>query len=328
MVKFLCFLLTCFQYAYSDVETSNTGEQAMIASIRAYVNADPFLSERDISIGAGKSGCDAFKQKTAPVQVLLTWQWLDALSHVNKDTIIVAPKHAIDKRFKGFRLIPIEGVLHTTTLEKIAKEESRIPEGTKVIVMLAGDTQQENGEWALYKKDQLDLFLKKMPPHKGNVLFLNGPRTGKHGLLGKNIVEDTATHRTTTDYVTQYLMDNIKNNPWTVIDFKYGIPSVWGPALKYCLENDGVILVLPGESTSMISEALSLGIRPCLYTHNAMTKTSLKYVEMLIKQGKATRYPAFPKNNKQKPCSPQEIVVVEELKKMIPPVAASIAISE
>lgn len=155
------------------------------------------------SIGDEKVA-EAFKENTAGIQILLTWQWLDGLNYVIKDTIIMAPKHAIDKRFKAFCVIPIEGVVHNTTLEKVAKEDIQIPFGTKVIVMFVDDTQQENGEWALYKKDSLDLFLKKMPSGKGNVLFLNGLRTGKYALLEGNIIEDDGAHRTTTDYITQY----------------------------------------------------------------------------------------------------------------------------
>lgn len=45
----------------------------------------------------------------------------------------------------------------------------------------------------------------------------------------------------------------MKIQTWKIIDFKYGIKSVWDQVLKFCVDHSSVRLVLPGESLTMIS---------------------------------------------------------------------------
>ena len=68
----------------------------------------------------------------------------------------------------------------------------------------------------------------------------------------------------------------------------------------------------------MISEALSLGIKPVIYNHKAMTPTSLAYVKSLIKTGQASAYPDFGLGlRRQKPVANQNILIIDALKAMI-----------
>jgi hypothetical protein len=162
-----------------------------------------------------------------------------------------------------------------------------IDPSTSYIVMLAGDTQQEDGSWVSYNRKMLDELLKSLPKNE-NILILSGPRTGKH-LENTNKLDESA-HKTETDYITRTVQaQGIKN--WKIVDFKYGEKSLWDSALHFCIIHTNVGLVLPGESTSMISEVLSLGILPIVYEHKAMTPGSHKYLKQLQQEGRILEYP-------------------------------------
>lgn len=307
-----------------DVSTENNGEKAMIACLRSAINEDPELKTKGITLGAGKSGAEAFKTHaiSGEKHVLITWQWLDLMKNLAPGTIVVAPEHALNKDFDHIRnkviLIPTQGVLHTRTKKSTEKEDTtRIPKGTHIIVMLGGDTEQSDGSWKPYTIKDTETLLKSLPKDK-NILFLNSPRTGKHKIDhdGKLIITPDA-HRTEVDSVTQYVMDQCVQKPWHVDDFKFGEPSLWGAALKACVENPETILILPGESTSMISEALTLGIHPVIYTHPAMTNTSTDYVNQLNARQQITSYPSNRKRKTQGTIEPQQYMVVKTLKTII-----------
>jgi mitochondrial fission protein ELM1 len=302
-----------------DIPTDLKGDQCMIQSLRELIDVNVHLKTEDISIGAGLSGALAFKNNCAKIQLLLVWQWLDALNDLSKNTIVVVPKHAIDERFNNIKTIQIEGVLHNRTLENIQTEDHlKIFENPELIIMLAGDTQQEDGSWKPFKAEYLNDFMKNLPHHK-KILFLNGPRTGKFKLeLQNELLEDKEAHRTKTDYITEIVQEWAKENKLcTVIDFKFGATSFWGAALKYCVMNKNTTLVLPGESTSMISEALALGIKPVIYVHPAMTVTSFRYIEDLLKNKKIIEYPCFTEINYQDPLPKQEKIIMDDLVKLL-----------
>lgn len=309
--------------SFADIATTNLGEQAMIHTLRSAIDANPCLKHRTIIIGAGINGCNAFKNRARPgtINILLTWQWLDEMKNLAPETIVVLPLHALDNNFKSIKnkttIITIDGVLHSRTVDNVKKENANlIDPHTALIFMLAGDTQQADGSWKLFTPKMASKLISYLPTNK-NILFLNGPRTGKYKNINGVITAVKTAHQKTTDEVTQFIIDNSLLKPWKVVDFKLGQPSLWGPALKYCLENPQVILVIPGESTSMISEALSIGIRPAIYKHSAMTTLSEKYVNILVKQKRATLYPKLPTNPQQKQLpEPQENKIVKILCKI------------
>ncbi len=290
---FALFLFIIQAHGSVDIETSNKGEQQMILALRSYIQNDEQLAIKNITIGAGHSGCEAFKQSCPEGvhRILLTWQWLDALKDISTDIILVIPKHAVDEKFdflkdRRQKIITIDGVLHGKTIDYIKAYKSPagiISEQTKFIVMLAGDTEQSDGRWVKYDRVMVNTLINQLPKNQ-ELLFLNGPRTGKYLENGDQV--DHTAHRTTTDYITQCVMT--QNQPlWRIEDFKFGSPSFWDAALKFCFENKGVGLILPGESTSMISEALSLRIKPIIYEHDAMTSTSRVFVKELYRSQRA-----------------------------------------
>ena len=231
--------------------------------------------------------------------MLLVWQWLDGLQGITKDTWVVVPEHALDDRFKGLNILPIEGVLHNKKKQDFDDvDTSTIPDGTQMIVMLAGDTQQEDVSWKLYTTDALVEFVKLLPVEQ-KILFLNGPRTGKFlPFVGDKLEEDKLAHRDGTDHITKALEQfKCDNENWQVRDFKYGQKSLWPSAIKYCMEHPETILVMAAESTSMISELLSLGIKPVLYQHDAMTETSKCYVKILVRNDQATQFSELAASN-------------------------------
>ncbi len=315
---FLLVLMSNFVYGYEDIPTQNKGEQAMIDALRAAIisNKDFTGKQHQIVLGAGMSGCRAFSQPASKdkLHVLMTWQWLDAMKDLAKGTVVIIPEHAIDDDFKQIEAkvntITIQGVLHTTTHDAIKNEQTdTINKKTDLIVMLAGDTEHQDGTWAFYTPAMAKAFVEGLPKNK-NILFLNGPRTGKY-LKSGDI--DQKAHREGTDAVTLSVQGIFEGKPWTIVDFKFGAPSLWRPSLKFCLDNPSTTLLLPGESISMISEALALGIRPAIYKHQAMTEATIRYVDKLIEQNSATLYPNLPDQKQVSIPESQVDVVAKQL---------------
>ena len=314
-----------------DIPTHNKGEQAMIQSIRTAIDQATNLPL--VRVGAGQSGAQAF-QKPSPAGVtslLVSWQWLERMDTLAPGTVVVLPEHALDEhaqevvRKNKLHLILIEGVLHGRRFATLSQEpplplSALAKESFQYIVMLGGDTEQLDGTWALYTPQMANDLLQRLPS-KAPILILNGPRTGKYQSV-QPLVENKEAHRTQTDPLTGFVQEQARGRPWSVIDFKFGPEgqpplSYWGSALKYCLEHPETILVLPGESTSMISEALSLGLHPAIFVHSAMTAPSRRYVAHLVKRGQATLFPAIPTQRHQDPVPLQEPIVVEKLKTVV-----------
>lgn len=305
-------LLTCFIGSSLDaatvLPTPNKGEQEMLSSL------EDLLPDVDVILAAGTAGCEALKK--APPEgsrnVLLTWQWLDAMKDLAPGTVVVIPTHAIDARIQGLAkakpliLIPIQGVLHGKTLDKVRKAEDLVkslalPTRPKMIVMLGGHAQQEDGSWKAYTPEAADQDLFAHLPKGKVILFLGGPRTDR----GVPADADSITKR----------LGQHKNKNWILKDSQ---GPTWDAVLRYCLENKDVILVLPSESTSMISAALSLGIVPRIAHNPAMTATSARYVDQLVRAKQAVLF--SPEADKEPlratPIPPQGNVVAAELLKL------------
>lgn len=303
--------------SFADIDTPNVGEKAMIAALRASLDRLACPNASKVNIGAGTSGCKGLSNShnSSDINVLLTWKMLEDMKTLPKDTIVVLPKHAIsDHPDENVKYHAIHGVLHERSQQSVQKENAnKVSSKTKMIIMLAGDTQQDDGSMSLYTTDMVASFIAELPQDQ-DILILNGPRTGKYKTSGSDIIIDDQAHRTGIDDVTQKAIAS-SNDSWIVEDFVYGTPSLWGPALKFCMDNPETILVLPGESTSMISEALSLGIAPAIHEHSAMTPSSFKYVDQLVHEGRVTRYPQLPEldHANRTPIEPQQDVVAKML---------------
>ncbi len=329
--RILLILIALINITYTtsilaDIPTNNAGEKAMIAALRAAIDHNQILSKQNIVLAAGSSGCRAFHglKKDNEIRVFMTWQWLDCMDELAKGTIVVIPSHAVDQKVEGLKnklhLIKIQGVLHTLDADKVNNADiSKIINNPSIIVMLAGDTEHSDGSWSQYTVAMVDSFLKTLP-HDQNILFLNGPRTGKHKRIGKTLVMDEKVHRSSIDEVTSYVIKSSKDKPWVVEDFNFSRMSLWPVALKYCLNNPSTSLILPGESVSMISEVLALGIRPSIYQHQAVDNNATKkYEDYLFKNDMALLYPALTtkENSLQSPLPSQVEVVIRWLLKHI-----------
>lgn len=334
MVKkyIIALLILGLQSVCADIESPLNGEKDMIKHLRTIVDQQLPEKASGIVIGAGVSGAQAFQQ--APEEnkknVLLTWQWLDAIKDMADGTTIVVPIHAVHSspQFSSvmhrFHFIYIEGVLHTTSKELVMKADSSAIEDINpdMIVMLPGDTQQADGSWKIYTKDMAKEFLTKLPEDK-KILFLNGPRTGKYQYDetsnmcldedGKPL-ENRGVHREITDAITQTILDK-NNENWTMLDFRYGQTSAWIPALKFLMEHESVPLILAGESTSMISEVMTLGLKSILIAHDVMTTTSYWYLRQLSENNRAFIFPNGLKQETyhQDPTPSQEKEIIQQL---------------
>ncbi len=305
----------------ADIPAGNVGEQAMMRTLRYAIDMNEDLRSYNIVLGAGMAGCQAFKKpaRKGTLHVLITWQFLDVMKNLAKGTVVIMPEHAIDDNINAIKdnihLITIHGVLHSRTQKSIQKANSAlIDEKTRLIVMLAGDTEHQDGKWQRYTTAMVSGLIASLPQDR-SILFLSGPRTGKYQEVGDRVMIDEMAHRSGTDVITRYVMEQSVNKPWKVVDFKFDRVSLWSAALKFCLDHPQTVLILPGESTSMISESLSLGIRPAIYQHPAMAALSKKYIDSLVKHHQATEYPILPAagETRQQPLELQEKKVVAAL---------------
>ena len=329
---FIGFLLntSLYSFADADIATNNTGEKAMIATLRSAIDRSLSLKSMNLSLGAGISGCEGFQNSNYPhrTKILITWQWLDCLRKIPSGTIVIAPEHSVDDRFQQLnntiQLITISGVLHNKTFSHLEKAPSpvRIDTSTEQIVMLAGDTQQEDGSWLLYNQSMADKLLQKLP-YDQKTLILNGPRTGLHAI---KTTEPENAYSYAADPITQRAIVIANSHPtWRIFDYHDHKISGWDEALKFCVHHPNVALILPGESTSMICEALSLGILPILYKHPSMTAASLRFIDSLILNHKALAFPnsAAPAY-RQTPLPNQVDVIIAKLENFLHQLASNI----
>ena len=136
---------------------------------------------------------------------------------------------------------------------------------------------------------------------------------GRHKQINGVLVEDTTAHRTSIDYITAYvknICDENRSAHWDIIDFKYGSTSLSSASFLYCLGHQETKIILPGESTSLISEALGYGVFPIIYSHEVMTSTSQKYINLLVGNNYATDIMGDNIANTQEPIPRQEEIVI------------------
>lgn len=311
----------------ADIMSKNLGEKKMISSLRRALDNDSELNKYQFVIGAGVEGAKAFSSSSfaekKQIRILLSWQWLEQMRSLSHGSVVVVPKHAFDENFASIadkiKLIQIDGVLTDINTVDLQKADiTKIPVGTEIILMLAGDTQQQDGTWLAYTREMLLPFLESLPISK-RILFLNGPRTGMHIAKDNKLILDEKAHRGGMDHISLLVVALSKGKNWHLNDFQFSQQGSWLAALRFCQQNPQVILILPGESTSMISESLVVGIKPVIYNHKIMTEISRRYVNYLVNAHKAYAFPEFPHQRaaRQNPLPLQQGYIIQELKELI-----------
>ena len=243
---------------------------------------------RNIIIAAGEHNLSAiipFKQNRTHLawsghQVPATiWNYASNLD------FIAIPTHAKEEDKLALREIPrttiIEtiGVAHNTKPEYLAAEYQKwkpeiISGKSYYLVALGGDAPDENGQMHYYTAEEAyDLgkyIALQALANNATVLGTNGPRTGKYDPITE---EALLTHRETKaplDYrldavsaafISGLVYQGLTNNEgFQFFDFifsKDGVISAYKGLLGAVLDVGGHVYI-PGESTSMVSEACDL----------------------------------------------------------------------
>lgn len=239
-----------------------------------------------IFIGTGQGGVDGVKDlpKDPNLMTCLTShmaleQYKDPVL-LKKVDFIALPTHVSSdvKKELGEKLIETIGVAHNrrpdmTTYDEWQKE---LPSADVYLgVYLGGDAPALNKEMKFFTEDDAsrlaDYVIAKVEEInergvKPCVLVLNGPRTGKHDNNGKEIL--TVHREGQSDAITEHFSKKLadKDIEYKVFDFQHNTPEnkKWVSAYNAFDLVLGAVratngkMIVPGESTSVISEAIDV----------------------------------------------------------------------
>ncbi|WP_342272072.1 hypothetical protein [Candidatus Tisiphia endosymbiont of Parasteatoda lunata] len=208
--------------------------------------------------------------------------------------IIALPNHALDKhnvKLTGVNtiLITTNGVAHNMQVSDIESEygafKSMFSSFDKYLaVILAGDVP-ENGTYHCYTNKEAEKLAEYVSnlALKNNyfVLVSNGPRTGKYDCQNN---KELSVHEKDSimDMVTSSFQRVLQENrvPFKLFDFKKGQPSMYKAILGAVLYNKHSLIIVPGESTSMISETVDMlpAKTVTVYYNSTMNETHKRHL--------------------------------------------------
>ncbi len=261
-----------------------------------------------ILVGAGEGGIDGIEGLPPHpnlITCLTSHMLLDRYKDpvlLDKTTFIALPIHvsAADQRLIGSKLILTVGVAHNrnaATVEKTYKQWAKeLPDcGFYLDVVLGGDAPlppPAKGMKKFTKTDALDLasYVTSLAQEKDAcVIVSNGPRTGKYDVEGKEVL--TVHRKGVSDPISEAFIQKLKDNGVrvTFFDFQHKTPENEKWVKPYnsfdlmlgVLQNHEGLFLVPGDSTSMISEAvdsLPLG-KVRVYKDGAMNDVHNAHVE-------------------------------------------------
>ncbi len=221
---------------------------------------------------------------------------------------IALPTHTSleEKAALGTKLIETVGVSHNRTSEAAdatyAKHKGDLPPAKQYLgVILGGDAPDVPPSKTMKFFTTEDVL--KLADHvvrtsghdKAHVLVLNGPRTGKYD--PKTQEEDMTVHRKgASDPMTALFVRQLEANhiPYTLLDFQHKSPDSPAPAYENfdlvvgALRASKGLLLVPGESTSMISEAIDVmpHNQVVVYPHGAMNAAHRAHVKSEFEAGR------------------------------------------
>lgn len=218
--------------------------------------------------------------------------------------IIALPKHAVTENLRKkvqhsrTKLVETVGVCHNLTKEEVIDEFKKhsfsFPIVKKyLVVILGGDVQMPDGkEWKQYQVNEAEklseLVLARAQEKNLYIIVLNGPRTGKHNVDGT--INEKA-HKGEIDHVTQTFITSVRAKTENVklFDFQIGIPSLYKAALGAAVLKEGSEIWIPGESTSMVSEAVDIIDNVVVYDHSAMNQTHRFHIDSEFSAGRVKK---------------------------------------
>ena len=223
---------------------------------------------------------------------------------VGKVDFIALPKHAIsdfEELVKGSEthLIETIGVSHNrqiAAVEKAYQDNKRdIPDVKSfVAIMLGGDAPDENMKMKLYTQEDAQSearYVAKIADGR-DIIILNGPRTGKHD--PKTMQEIKTAHRDgkpdvrTADFVNELKKSGVAPAQIILKDFQFDDKHPNMDIVLGAVRATDSIFLVPGESTSTISEAIDV-LQPGkvkVYKHSAMSKVHEAHVQSELEAGR------------------------------------------
>ncbi|MCE2716632.1 MAG: hypothetical protein ACK4V2_07480 [Pseudomonadota bacterium] len=321
---------------YAVYDKSKVGEMAMINAlvneiasnypeINVIEKPNAKIQDLDLNkpcsiITAGQFGISLAKSEVPQhVKVLLcVHQWFDSMKSLH-NIYITMPQHTIDEKIQHIAqqnhltLLPTLGVLHTMSFEALEKEDASAVRlnDAKVGVILAGDAELPNGGWKTFSTRNAKKLAEEIAEFQKRtgykLLITNGPRTGRAPNAHKNSKLDFVSNA-----FLRVLKDKglEKDKDFEFFDFQFGQPSALKAVIKIIQANKGFMIV-PGESTSSISEILSV-LPAAIYNNDAMNAMHKVFVDQLVQANLTTSWPQTPDAITYPALPPQEVDVVKK----------------
>ena len=271
-------------------------------------------NQRIMVVGAGEEGAQNIQALPShPNLIVCLTSHMLLQAHKNpalleKVDFIALPSHVPfkDKANVGSKLIETIGVSHNRTpqgpTQTYQKHKRELPLCTGYLgVILGGDAPApESGIKRFTKEDAVNLandvaaLAKKT---KACVLVLNGPRTGKYDKHQKEIV--SVPRKGYSDPITTFFVQTLEERGIhaTLFDFQHKTPDNMKWVRPYdtfdlvvgALRLYPGVLLVPGDSTSMISEAIDVltPSKVLIYRNSAMNAIHEAHVISEYRTGRA-----------------------------------------
>jgi mitochondrial fission protein ELM1 len=296
-------------------------------------------SKKYIIIGVGNVAISVFEQLAVESlghlkTLTLGHQWTETYSSlVDKVTWIALPSYAtsysLPKSLQA-KLILTNGVSHAVTGDTLQTEYNAHQDmfpltRNDCVVILGGDAPNKYGKVKRFTKKDAQKLARVISKkgYSGNFYILNGPRTGKHDSSLKEI--PTAHRDGIVDRVTSTFSATLKyqqqgeteigDSRVRVYDFQFGQATNPYLPLLGAAVNANVDVWVPGESSSMICEVISV-LAPnnlIIYGNHAMNETHKKHVDSVYRQGRAIHY----SKGRTKPLATDNVVVLQDARDQI-----------
>lgn len=264
-----------------------------------------------IVVGSGEGGIDGIKDLPSNpnlIVCLTSHMFLERYEDpklLEKVNYIVLPTHDPKAQVLGSKLIEVTGVSHNRQAAisegVYQKWQAEVPACKSYFgVILGGDAptpQKQIQQFSVDDAKQLADYV--ITTHTDDcVLVLNGPRTGKYKTPQE---EDKTVHRNgLSDPITAFFGKKLEEAGinTTTFDFQYDTPenkdfvspyNAFDLVIGTLRANNGTLLV-PGESTSVISEAIDTMApgKVMVYENSAMNEVHKAHLQSELNSGRVS----------------------------------------
>ena len=266
--------------------------------------------KKPIVLGLGEKTVSSFS-KLLPLENTTTIHLCHMVTVYHEDllkkvALVAVPKHALETPLanilKSFpeKIIKTNGVAHNRNAKEIDQRYLAAPElipkhAFYLAVILGGDAPTPENNIRLFTATQartLAQYVAKVH-HKRHVLITNGPRTGKYD--PSTFEEIKTAHRTgEKDFITQAFIDelikgDVSAEHFTLFDFQFNSVSDHMMDILFgAIRATSSEILLPAESTSLISEAIDVlsSNSTIVYETTSMNKIHKAHIGIEFKEGR------------------------------------------